>query len=484
MRFLVFLFLVFYLSINTYCQKKYLFINDDNIAKTYGVNRTINNPVKHNLNPLIIADKEWEEGVNCFGSVIYDNNKFRMWYQIYNAKEKTDKRFAYTVGYAESSDGISWTKPNLDIFEYKGSRQNNLVLLSYGASDLYSPAVVKDLAEKDLAKRYKMFYWDCMSDENLKKHGNPFPKGVNVPGWTALDGEGFFVAFSPDGITWTKHGTQPVFTCACDASSLILDKDGSYKSYFKISNASDRHFRVLGYSESNDFLKWTTPKTILEPDWKDEHGTEFYGMSVTNYFNNYIGLIWMYYNSPSDKLMDIQFATSNNSIDWQRAGDRKVFLPVGKSGEWDAGAAIVASQMIVSPDIDKDKIYIYYGGSTTRHDDSRKYHRENTIGLATIRLDGFASMDAKLFKGFIETNPITPNNKNMYINAIANKGYIQIDVVNPKTGEVIAKSKEVKNIDKTKILITFENNWQLTTTQEYAFRFNMQKASLFSFWFE
>ncbi|MDP4267973.1 MAG: hypothetical protein Q8880_11130, partial [Bacteroidota bacterium] len=430
------------ICLTVYSQKhKYLFVDDTWIKSSYAVNREVYQPEKVKENPLIIADKEWEGGVNCFGTVIYDEGKYRMWYQVYNAKEKKDPRFKYTVAYAESNDGIHWVKPELGIFDYNG-KKSNIVLLSYGASDLYSPAVIKDSKASDPQKRYKMLYWDSMSEENLKKDGSRFPKGKSLPGWTAIDGEGFFAAYSPDGIHWTKYGTQPVFTCACDASAVMQENDGTFKAFFKISTKDDRHFRVLGKAESKDFEKWTEPEVILEPDWKDPHGTEFYGISPFNYFGNKLGMIWMYNNSPSDKSMNVQLAAYNDTKGWQRAADRNLIMSVGVSGMWDAGCIVPSSNPLISVNNHDKEILIYYGGGTVRHDDHR--YSEWSIGLAKIRLDGFASMSSKFFKGYFETNPVYPEADKMFINADTDHGFISIEVIDPASGKVLGKSKIIE----------------------------------------
>jgi hypothetical protein len=461
--------------------KKYLFIDDSWIAETYLVNREVHQPQKVKENPLIIADRRWEDGVNCFGTVMYDNGKFRMWYQIYNSKERNDKRFATTVGYAESIDGITWEKPNLGIFEYQGYSSNNIVLTSWGATDLYSPAVVKDENEPDATKRYKMFYWDSMSEENLKKNGSPFPLGSDAPGWKAIDGEGFFVAFSPDGIHWNKHGTQPVFTCACDASALTKNIDGTYTAYFKMSVRDDLHFRELGKATSKDLITWSEPVIILQPDWKDPHGTEFYGMSVTEYFGNSLGLVWMYHNSPDDKMMDIQLALQDENENWTRAADRKTFMSNGKKGEWDAGGIVPASEIIIHPN--GNELLIYYGGTTTRHDDFRANHREWSIGLAKLRLDGFASMDAKLMSGYLITKPVIMQDR-LFVNVDASHGAFQVEIIDAESKQLLAVSPQYQSADNLALDVAFNQPIDEFIEKEVVLKFNMKKTSLFAFWFD
>ena len=52
--------------------------------------------------------------------------------------------------YAESDDGLTWTKPNLGLFEFNGNPNNNIVW------DLHGACVFRDDDESDPQRRYKM----------------------------------------------------------------------------------------------------------------------------------------------------------------------------------------------------------------------------------------------------------------------------------------------------------------------------------------
>jgi hypothetical protein len=59
------------------------------------------------------------------------------------------------VCYAESRDGIAWTKPDLGLVEFEGAKSNNLV-----ARGPHGAGVHFDPRETEAARRYKMFYVD------------------------------------------------------------------------------------------------------------------------------------------------------------------------------------------------------------------------------------------------------------------------------------------------------------------------------------
>ena len=82
-----------------------LFLDDYLIASMKNVTRTVEQAQKHPKNPLIWPSESWEEKLaTIYGSVIRDGEKYRAWYKS-----------GMGVGYAESDDGIKWTKPALDL---------------------------------------------------------------------------------------------------------------------------------------------------------------------------------------------------------------------------------------------------------------------------------------------------------------------------------------------------------------------------------
>ena len=76
--------------------------------------------------------------------------------------DRTRSRRDRPIAYAESSDGIHWDKPNLGLVEFCGNKDNNLVTIEPAdhpfamANDFVS--VIRDDADPDPARRYKMVY--------------------------------------------------------------------------------------------------------------------------------------------------------------------------------------------------------------------------------------------------------------------------------------------------------------------------------------
>ena len=116
-------------------------------------------------------------GAFFYGTVMRERGRFRMWY--YALRREGELPRQGPVCYAESDDGIRWTRPSLGQVEIGGRRDNNAIALPDRSTEGVS--VLKDEGDPDPNRRYKMIY-------------NPVTPPV-VPMIRA--------ATSPDGLHWT-----------------------------------------------------------------------------------------------------------------------------------------------------------------------------------------------------------------------------------------------------------------------------------------
>jgi hypothetical protein len=310
----------------------------------------------------------------CYGTVRREDGRFRMWYS--GADEHPP--YVRNIGYAESPDGIHWQRSNLGLIEYRGRRDNNIIVL-----DGQAPSVVVDDAEPDPARRYKMLY---------------------TPGGPT-DGARF--AYSPDGIRWQTFPERPAFgakrspfgwICANEHHSLVddpADPERRWKSYTQVDSAAYTddpvlarfHKRAIGLCYSADFEHWSEhPTLILDPsDGKEDQDHE---ASVTLYHGYYVMIYDFMYACTS---CDLELAVSRDGINFTRVLNGRKVVPLGRRGEFDYSC-------IVSPDgflLVDDRIYIYYCGSPENYYESAyrpNPHEEaffRYVGLATLRRDGF-----------------------------------------------------------------------------------------------
>ena len=76
---------------------------------------------------VLAFDRPWEGAFCGYGTVIQETGRFRLYYRGLPSDGKDGGSDECTC-YAESKDGIHWTKPSLGLFEKNGSRDNNIIL--------------------------------------------------------------------------------------------------------------------------------------------------------------------------------------------------------------------------------------------------------------------------------------------------------------------------------------------------------------------
>ncbi len=444
-----------------------LFIDDYWIENSENVTVNLHQPEKFINNPLISADVPWEENPYCFGTVIYDGQDsiFKFWYQSYNNKMEKPERTP--VVYSTSKDGKIWERTNLGIIEFQGSTKNNILFQNYGFHDLYSPSVVKDILDSNPNRRYKMIWWD-------------FPLGKK-----GYRDDGMCVAFSLDGIHWTKYSGNPVLHAKMsersisDVMSVMYDKNsGKFVAYtkgWKNINTPDE-FRQIVRTESDDFIHWSEPEVVIthQHNLKDPQS---YGMSVAQFGNNYIGLLYMY-KKPGDETIDVQLAVSHDNKKWTRVAGQQTFLPLGAPGSWDDGMIFCAPLFNHG-----DKTLIYYSGWDNSHNSKP---RHSSIGLAELRLNGFVSLDANKNSATVTTCTVKHFNGPLIVNADAGNGTLKVELLDADNN-IIPGYSAADCVPVTKDDITHEIRWKKyyelpDSIDKIKIRFLMESTKLYGFY--
>ncbi len=386
--------------------------------------------------PILEGDRPWERyGVQLYGTVLVDSERYRMWY---NCARDVPARANYCyVGYAESNDGIRWEKPDLGIESFGETRATNLL-------DLYRlfPSVMIDPCEADPGRRYKA-------------------TGFVSHAWTRAEGgryatTGFYTGYSPDGLHWTDATKDP----------LVVDDTGGFvrdefrQRYVGFVRPLPRYDlvdrRSLGLVTSQDLLNWSVPWTILVPDGEDDrmaqergfHHAEFYGMAIHPYEDFLVGIVWVFWVylplRSSDRLgmwgiIDCQLVYSYDGHYWHRTPDRQPFISLGQRGDFDAGMIATA----VRPVDVGDEVWIYYIGSPHQHHyyttkdwrtrddidyDSKMYWHEDVISTAKIKRDRYASFST-WDQGSLTLRHGTLDGRRLLVNARAPRGWVKAQVL-------------------------------------------------------
>ncbi len=241
---------------------RYLLLDSRIIESTGNAILTVGAVQKDKRNPLFKEDKPWEPRYdNVYCNVIYDEQDklYKCWYSPFIIDERTtstpgEKRNPESqdymstrpngremgVCYAFSRDGIHWEKPELGLVEFGGNEKNNILMRGQEMRGMFrgphGAGVFKDLRESDLARRYKMFF----------------------------RAEKMAVAFSPDGVHWD----EPILCREIDAPGDTHNNafwDPMLGKYVGITRLKTRdNIRLVGRTESSDFVNWTKAKVVLE----------------------------------------------------------------------------------------------------------------------------------------------------------------------------------------------------------------------------
>ena len=481
-----------------------LFVDDHLVAHMRGVKRVLNQAKRHPHNPLMVADRPWEGTyVFLFGTVLYDEAEkmFKMWYKSWRLMSTE------LVNYAVSKDGIRWEKPALGI----KSQGDNVV----GVRDTHG--VIHQPEDPNPDRRYKRLEY----------------LGAGSYSWGA--------AFSPDGIRWITlpdpqgpAGFKKVLHGAENCSVVYDQQSGRYVAFPKLYQRVRNKYQKKGFERrsvtvafSDDFVNWSQPQFILVPDARDDelaaqrvaaargiladddgpqwYNAQFYGMCGFPYEGMYLGLLWVFDISGGggnkkfqaggeDGPIQVELVSSRDLLHWQRVADRGLILPRGPDGTWDGGIIWTSNR----PVIVGDEIRIYYGGLAYPHGGAhytdpgpreKKVRVKGGIGLATLRLDGWVSIDAGKEEGTLTTKPLVFKGKGLVINAKAPKGSV--------AGESLDEAgKPLSGLGKTDCdafggdAIRHRVSWRgKSDLRELAgkivrLRFHLRRAKLYSFVFQ
>ncbi len=465
-----------------------LFLDDENIGRMERVKRVLHQPVKYEGNPIIRHDQTpWQQfRAQLYGTSLYDPEEklFKMWY-LAGARLPFDEPVTIDgrkcvpnfqlVGYAESRDGYNFELPNLGLVDYNGSKENNFCRIARECVE--GIAVVRTPHDSDPQRRYKSLYW-----EHLATRDDVDP-GVSV--------NAMCVSFSADGKTWTNHAENPVMPYGSDTGQQALWDPllQKYVAYGRF-NAGGRR---VARSESPDFIRWSEPKLVFEADAKDGPNAQVYGMGVSLYEGMYIGLPWMFQEGTTHKI-DVQLTCSRDGINWNRVADRAVFIPNGPDKSWDAGIVFTASQPLVVKD---DKIFIYYSASEHDHDYRQrppegtpewKQHWDSiktSIGVATLRRDGFVSLEPEQETGRLITKPFAmPQSGQLNVNVDAQDGAAHVTLRPADLNATpLARSMQVRG-DQLNQAVEWSPAASLPASGEpVRLEFELSRARLYSYWF-
>ena len=400
-----------------------LFVDLHEVDAREGVTRVFHQAVRHGAHPVLRQEAPWERHSGMTASVVYDDEAgiFKAWYLAGN--------YAPGVGHvqclATSADGITWERPRIGLHAARGAGgdaggdagDTNIVIpATHHNGQAHWESMLKDALDADPTRRYKALSWS--SDD-----------------WDG-PGSGIYAAWSPDGLRWS-HTAEPVFRHhprpgtpdlgpVGDAQSLMID--APRRRYVAFLRGRGPRLR----SVSEDFRTWTAPAPFLWPLHEEE---ALYNNTGFPYGEQYLGFLTHFDKRPRRQTQTLHLLSSRDGDAWSRP-PAPPLIPLSDVGEWDRFQILLTG---APPVVRGDRLLIYYRGTARRHNKvPREFDPaiaadqdpgEMAIGLATLRRDGFASVNASYDGGTLTTVPYVLAGDALTLNVKADYGRVRVELL-------------------------------------------------------
>ena len=414
--------------------RRELFIDDHLIGEMKNVQILVHQPEPQEI--AVVCDAPWEGNGCGYFTVLHDARErvYRMYYHAWQIPTGIEPGGPLTIAYFESTDGITWTRPNLGLCAFNGSKENNIVLDKMGDGSGchdFSPFIDENPAAVPEV-RYK------------------------ATGAGADNSKGIWVYTSPDGIHWTPMVNHPVFSNgAFDSQNVSFwsTTEQQYVLYYRtFSGGSYQGTRLVNRAVSDDLVHWTEEGVIAFPQ---DEGPQPLAQYYVNQIKPYPRAPHLYIGFPAryvdhgltestpllpewdlrEKRMTVSrrygtavtdsvFITSRDGKNFRQSND--VFLRPGLKTRhnWSYGDNYIAWHVVetVSARDDAPKELSLYAT------ESYFTGRDSRLRRYTLRIDGFASVHAKLEDGEFTTKPLRFSGTELSLNvATSAAGLVQVE---------------------------------------------------------
>jgi hypothetical protein len=450
--------------------RRELFVDHYLVEDLKGSRLELQKPVDRGT--VLKYDKPWEGAFSNYSTIVHDGARYRLYYRgLPTAKREL---VADTVTcYAESPDGVHWTKPELHITAVNGSTSNNVILADPAYSSDFSPFLDSRPG--------------VPGDERYKALGGTMRTGL--------------MAFaSADGIHWRRRRRDPVFPPAkqpsFDSQNLAFwsESEQKYVAYYRTFKAFPGLGKVrwITRATSDDFLRWSAPQEMSFGDAPPEH---LYINQTSPYFRAqhiYISIsarFWPGRRALTDEeiaqagimegyykdISDVVLFTTRGGTRYDRTFLESFVRPGPGPNNW-ASRTNYPVLNVVETGPAEMSFYI-----------NRDYAQPTAhVARYTLRLDGFSSVHAPYAGGEMVTRVLTFSGKELEINySTSAAGGIRVELQDasgqPVPGFTLADSQEIIG-DHIARVVTWKSGSSLAALagKPVRLRFVMKDADLYS----
>lgn len=461
--------------------RRELFVDDFLIEKRSDLELRLQAPLPREV--VMVHDAPWE-GTGCgYHTIFRDGDIIRMYYVAGDLTNEDATKFMshpWYACYAESKDGIRWTRPDLGLFEFGGSKKNNIIMIA-GGLDNFTP--------------FKDPNPNCPADQRYK---------------AVSQGRGGLLAYkSADGIRWSLLSEKPIITKGAFDSQNNAFWDAERKHYWCYLRDFHNGIRDIRVSTSPDFQKWSSPESLKYiGDTPDE---QLYTNQVQPYHRAphlFIGFPTRYVErpwSPSMKSLpfpehrarrakrEMRFGTAVTDCLFMTSRDGRTFR------RWD--------EAFLRPGIERKHNWVYGDGysnlgllETAAQDPEAppelsiyfiedNWTRATRLRRYTLRQDGFVALHARHKRGELVTRPLAFRGKKLELNfATSAAGNLRIELQDaagrPLPGFALAECDELFGDTPTRT-VTWKEKTDVSALagRPIRLRISMSEADLFSFRF-
>lgn len=373
--------------------RRELFVDDWLIDRLRNVSLRMHRPQPREV--AIVCDAPWEGNTSAYFTLFADGDRFRMYYRgaHFDEREKRPTHPEFTC-LAESRDGIRWEKPRLGLFEFAGSKENNIV---WAGAETHNFTPFKDTNP------------DCPADARYKALG-----GANV----RFGGKGLRAYTSPDGIHWSLLREEAILADGDFDSQNLAFWDPQRRCYVAFFRKGRDGVRDIMTTTSTDFSTWTEPVFLDYGAAPQEH-------LYTNAIGPYVRAPHLLLGfptrfQPANEQVEPILMTSRDGRHFDRWPEPLIPItaPADRGGN---RSNYMTSGLLGLPGEDRElSVYAteaYYAGPGSR------------VRRFTFRTDGFVSASAGAEEGELLTRPLRFTGRELEINVrTAPTGSVRVEL--------------------------------------------------------